>query len=270
MPSNQTTGQTGVQNPVDAYGNPYGYNPTPGSDPNTQQAYNSQARYQQNQYQQDQAAQQAALQKQLADQQNAANLAAQREASAANAAQQQAQIAEAQRQQQAQLDYQRSVDAYKQAQFNQVYGMLNGQAAALNANMPGAPGSAQQPQIYGGPMWTQTEINQNLNANAAASNRQTETTVNNQRSQLAGRGFGSRSPLGMALENQTRLGAMGQQADFARQFQQDTRRANVSHALDTQQAQEKQFSNRNQEANQRYNTQAQASSSLYNALANLI
>lgn len=249
-----------------AYGEP-GYNPMQA---NTQYAYNASLGYQQQQYQQDQAKQQAALQQQNAQQQQAASLAAQQDAQRAAAAQQAAQIGATSAQQQAQLDYQRQQDAVKQGNFNTVYGNLAAQQAAFAQQLSAPNPYGQQPRITSAPVWTQQATQQNLNANRASTDRSTETQVNNMQGQMAGRGFGGRSPLAAALENQTRSAAMGQKADYTRDFTQSARQANVSNYLQTQGAQENQYASRQQEANQRYNTNQQAQSSLYSALANLV
>lgn len=143
--------------------------------------------------------------------------------------------------------------------------------AGLSASsMPGPAYVGQQPRIQGGQIWSKDAIQQNLNANRAQIDQQTATNTRTTNNQLAGRGFGTRSPLAMALQGQGAQSAMAQKADYARQFVPQARQANASHALNVGQAQEAQFASRNKEYNDRRQIQANQQSSLFNALGGLI
>ncbi len=153
---------------------------------------------------------------------------------------------------------------------------LAGSMAAANGGAPAGP-VGTGPTIHGGPIWTQQGINQNINANNARIDQQTATNNQVRSGQMAGKGFGSRSPLAMALEAQGAQSAMGQKADYAREFVPQTRQANAGYALNVGQAQEAQHANREQEAigrqqaaNQRFSIAAQQQNSLLNALGGLL
>src|SRR6185436_12843890 len=83
---------------------------------------------------------------------------------------------------------------------------------------------------------------------------------------LAGQGFGARSPLTRALEQMGSQSAMGQKADYGRQFEQTAREQNANFGLQSQQAQERQYSNRAQEDLGYGNLENQAYGTLQNAL----
>jgi hypothetical protein len=160
---------------------------------------------------------------------------------------------------------------FKQGRFNQLLPMIQGGMGAGNFSMGGQGITVPQPagggpHIQGGPLWTKQGIQQNLNANRAQIDRATATQNQNMSNQLAGRGYGTASPLAFALQNQAAMGAMGQKADYERQFTQDTRQQNARFGLDAAKAGEAQFANRQQEmlgygqnllANQRNQIQAQ-------------
>lgn len=107
-------------------------------------------------------------------------------------------------------------------------GLAQGQLAAA-PNYP--TGNVQAPHISGGPIWGQQAINQNINANNAKVDQATATGQQNQAGQLAGQGFGARSPLTRALEQMGNQSAMGQKADYSRQFTQTAQEQNRNFGL---------------------------------------
>lgn len=163
-----------------------------------------------------------------------------------------------------QLDWQKQKMGTLLPYLNNLMGM--GQAS----NMPGPAAGGVQPRIGGGPLWTQQQINQNINANRANVDQSIATQNRTLGNQIAGRGFGTASPLAAALQNQTAMGGMAQKQDYARQFQQQTRQDNLRYALDVGRAQENQFASRQKEANDRRQIQANQTSSLIGALGGLI
>lgn len=92
-------------------------------------------------------------------------------------------------------------------------------------------GNVTAPHISGGPIWGQQAINQNINANNAKVDQATATGQQNQAGQLAGQGFGARSPLTRALEQMGNQSAMGQKADYSREFTQGAQQANRNFGL---------------------------------------
>lgn len=142
-------------------------------------------------------------------------------------------------------------------------GLASGQIAAqpsFRSNLGPAP------TIKGGPIWSQQAINQNVNANNARVDQGTASNQMTQAGQLAGQGFGARSPLTRALEQMGNQSAMGQKADYQRQFEQQAREQNANFGLQSQQAQANQY-NQLQQADIGYgNLENQAYGTLQNAL----
>lgn len=163
-----------------------------------------------------------------------------------------------------QLDWQKQKMGTLLPYLNNLMGM--GQASMT----PGPAAGGTQPRIGGGPLWTQQQINQNINANRAGVDQQVATQNRSMQNSVASRGFGTRSPLASALSNQMQLGGMAQKADYARQFQGQARQDNLRYALDVGKAQENQFASRQKEANDRRQIQANQTSSLIGALGGLI
>ena len=90
--------------------------------------------------------------------------------------------------------------------FNTILPMLQGAIGGMG----GAPGAnVPVPQITAGPVFSDQQIQQQVNQARGATDAGTATQQRNVAQNLAGRGFGSNSPLQQAL--QTNLGAMGRQ-----------------------------------------------------------
>lgn len=142
-------------------------------------------------------------------------------------------------------------------------GVAQGQLAArpdFRSNLGPAP------TIKGGPIWSQQAINQNVNANNARVDQGTASNNMTRAGELAGQGFGARSPLTRALEQMGNQSAMGQKADYSRQFEQTAREQNANFGLQSQQAQERQYASRAQEDLGYGNLNNQAYGTLQNAL----
>jgi hypothetical protein len=169
---------------------------------------------------------------------------------------------------------------WQKQKFNTVMPMLQNQLGQANAGgVPGQMGApvGQQPHINGAPLWTQQAIQQNVNANRAQIDRSTATSNQNMRNGMAGRGLGAASPLAAALENQSNMSALGQKADYTRQFLPQVRQQNAQFGLDVGNANEKQYVDANNAASafQQNNIAAQRNaqqyqSSLLQALGGLL
>lgn len=107
--------------------------------------------------------------------------------------------------------------------------------------------SGPGPRINAGPIWDQGKIQQQDNAIRAQGDQQTASGVQDMQNRLAGSGYGAKSPLALALETQMGMGNRANAADQVRQFGQNAAQQNAAHVLQGQQAQESQFSNRQQE-----------------------
>lgn len=137
-------------------------------------------------------------------------------------------------------------EAARQGRFNTLLPMFQGAMGGGNFNIGGQGIDVPKPQfggphIQGGPLWTQQGIQQNLNANRAMIDRSTATMNRDTQNQAAGRGFGARSPTTMALQNQANMSALGQKADYTRQFLPQARQANAQFGLQAANAQQNQF-----------------------------
>lgn len=160
---------------------------------------------------------------------------------------------------------QKGLDWQKQ-KFNTGMGLLQNTLAGFNDQGRVGGASGQGPHIQGGPLWTNQAINQNVNANNASIDQQTASNQQRLAGNMAGKGFGSRSPLAMALAQQGQQSAMGQKADYARQFVPEARQQNAKFGLSVGQAQEQQFAQRQQEDIQRRQALQQQQNSLLSAL----
>jgi len=141
---------------------------------------------------------------------------------------------------------------YKTGVLNRLLPMFQGAMGGGNFSSGGAGINVPAPQmggphIQGGPLWTEQQIRQNVNANTASIDRSTATNNRNMQNSLAGRGFGSGSPLAAALSNQANMSAMGQKADYSRNFVPQARQQNAQFGLSAANAQQNQFA-QNQQA----------------------
>jgi hypothetical protein len=161
---------------------------------------------------------------------------------------------------------------YKNQRFGQVMPLfqqaMNGMAQSQRGLVGGDSG--QGPHIPGGPIWSQDAVQQNLNANRAQIDQQTATNNKTMQGNMAGKGFGARSPLAMALEQQGAQSGMAQKADYAREFVPQTRQANATFGLQVGQAQENQFAQRQSEDIARRQALASTQNSLLQALGGLM
>ena len=165
---------------------------------------------------------------------------------------------------------------FKQGRLNQILPMLNGgvsgqggggQATGQLAARPNfRTNLGPAPVIQGGPIWSEQAIRQNVNANNARIDQGTASNNMDMAGRLAGQGFGARSPLTRALEQMGSQSAMGQKADYGRQFEQQARQTNADFGLRSGEARERQFGNRVQEDLGYGNLENQAFGTLQNAL----
>ncbi len=86
------------------------------------------------------------------------------------------------------------------ARFNAILPLLSGQFSRLNNGFATAGGAnGTPPPITAGPVLNPQQIQQQVNQSRAANDQSTASQIQNSNSSLAGRGFGSNSPLQMAL-----------------------------------------------------------------------
>ena len=177
------------------------------------------------------------------EQMNNANIAAQEQGYASN--QKIASINAAAAELPAQLQQQR---------FSTVMPYLSnalGQASSSSGNLSGTAQTTGEPRISARPVYTNQQIQQQVNQQTASNDQSTATQQKQVNNQMGGRGFGSNSPLaqalGMGLQNQN-LATNTQNAASTRL---NSAQANATQQLAGQQAQETQYANRQNEAIQR-------------------
>jgi hypothetical protein len=123
-----------------------------------------------------------------------------------------------------------------------------------------------QPKIDAGPIWSAPQIQQQVNAQIAANNARTAGQNRRISQDLGSRGFGSRSPLSMALMNQGNMANMAANAASDRGIRWDAAQGNATHLLNSQKAQESQFASRQAEQLENQKNQLGYKGSLINAL----
>lgn len=133
-----------------------------------------------------------------------------------------------------------------QARFNTVFPWLQGQygalAGSLNGGMATAGGaSGARPEISGGPVLNSQQVQQQVNAARSGNDQATGGLIRDMKAELAGRGFGSNSPLAMALQAQTQGQNMATNTGNERDIRLGAAQQNAGQLLRTQQAREQQF-----------------------------
>jgi hypothetical protein len=169
----------------------------------------------------------------------------------------------------------------QQQRFGQVFPWVQGQLGGLGAWGSGggaafgagntSPGQVgQQPQINAGPVWTQDQIQQQVNGQAAQNDAKTGGQVRDIQSSTAGRGFGSNSPLAQALGTMAQGQNTATNANMAQQTQWNAAQGNAQQQLAGQTAQENQFASRQNEDIERHKVIAGRQNALIAALAGMV
>lgn len=177
-----------------------------------------------------------------------------------------------------QLQYQASVlpANLKQQRFNQVLPMFQdafGRMGQWGGGTSGYKGNGQvgtQPNITTGGVYSQGQIQQQVNAGHAQTDQQTGTNVQNMNNQLGGKGYGSGSPLAMALQQNYEGQGMAANANNERETRMTAAQQNAGQTLNSQQAAEGQFANRQNEDIERNKVRTTALSSWLGSLGSII
>lgn len=148
---------------------------------------------------------------------------------------------------QGQLKLGQQTEADKMSRFNSVYGLLGGMAGHMNNGFATAGGqNGTPPPISTGPVLNSQQIQQQVNQSHAANDQSTQSQTQATNNSLAGRGFGSNSPLSQALGQ----AAQGQNMATNTANETNTRlnaaQQNAGHLLNTQQALSNQWATGNQ------------------------
>lgn len=159
----------------------------------------------------------------------------------------------------------------EQQRFDKLFPTLQnlmGGFQAQNERIGGQSGPG--PQISSAPIWSNQQIQEQVNSGVARNNQSVATQNRTLGNSLAGRGFAAGSPLQQALQNQNQMMGMVGNSDIARQTRWDAAEGNKKHVLQAQMGQEQQFSNRMQEDIERRKAYNQGMGSYISALAGLL
>lgn len=138
----------------------------------------------------------------------------------------------------------------KQGRWDQMFPWIKGQLGNLGNWNSGYQGQGQvgaQPAISDSPIWSPQLIEQQVNATRAQNDQATAGRQAKLGQELAGRGFGSRSPLAMALGEAMAGQNLAGNTQAEQSLRWDAAQGNARHVLDAQKAREVQFANRQQE-----------------------
>lgn len=151
--------------------------------------------------------------------------------------------------------------------FQQVMPMIQGQLSQALAPIGGQ--SPPSPGITVGPVWSPDQIQQQVNAARASNDATLASRQQQMRQQVAGRGFGSNSPLAQALGVQLQGQNLSANAEAGREIPWQAAQGNAQQLLRSEQARETQFANRQQEDIERRRMQMTQANALLAALAGL-
>jgi hypothetical protein len=157
---------------------------------------------------------------------------------------------------------------FAESKFNTVWGALQG---FLNRNqaMTIGGGSGPGPTINASPIYSPDQIQANVNSARAGNEAKAATQMKGQREALAGRGYGSSSPLLAAMQASMNAGMMNANAEAERGIRQGAAEANAGQVLKGQSARENQFAARQQEQIERAKPYWNQTNALISALAGL-
>lgn len=150
-------------------------------------------------------------------------------------------------------------EAARQERFNQIIplynsamgkyddflsSMKNGQGFQM-PTLPPPPtqqgGAGGGPKITAAPVFTPQQIQQQVNSGYASADAKAQTSTQQARNSISGRGFSSQSPVMMGMANQNQNAAMSAGMDNERQTRLGAAQANQGAVLAGQQAQQAQY-----------------------------
>lgn len=137
----------------------------------------------------------------------------------------------------------------RQDRFNAVFPELQRQMNATGQTAMSTAGGASGtgPTINSNPIWNPQSLQQQINASRATTDQGTATQINNMQGSLAGRGFGTNSPLAQALTAQYQGQGLAANVGNERQARMTAAQGNATQQLQSQTAREGQFASRQQE-----------------------
>jgi hypothetical protein len=159
----------------------------------------------------------------------------------------------------------------QQQRFNTVFPWLQNQlgSAMAGSTTPGGS-SGPSPEITVGPMWNPQQIQQQVNASRAANDQALGGQMNRIQSKVGASGFGSNSPLAMALQNQAANANRAMNTANEREARMRATEANANQIFKTQMGREQQFAARQAEDIERRKPYFNTVNSLLSAISGLV
>jgi hypothetical protein len=133
-----------------------------------------------------------------------------------------------------------------QGRFDQTMPYLQQQAGQA-WNIANSAQRAQSPNITVGPVWSDQQIQQQVNSRNAAIGQETAARQRASREGMASRGFAGNSPLIQDLLTRMDMQGLAQKTENERDVRMQMANRNARHLLDTERAREQQFASREQE-----------------------
>lgn len=158
---------------------------------------------------------------------------------------------------------------YKREVLGQVSPLLQNLMGSAQSGMVGGQ-NTPQPQITAAPVWSQQQIDQQVNSQKANNATAAASQSKAAEARVTGSGFGSRSPLLAALQGGIQAQRMGADATAQRETNWNAAQGNAKQLLAGQQAQEGQWNDYNQADIERRKANNQYTTSLAGILAGML
>lgn len=162
----------------------------------------------------------------------------------------------------------------QQGRFNTVLpyftDALSNLSGKFGAGYQGGGQQGTQPNISDAPVYTPQQMNQQVNAQTASNDMATQSKIRQMQSSMAGRGYGSQSPLLAALRQGYQNQNMVTNTANARDTRLNSAKMNSDQVLKAQVAREAQFANRQNEDIERGRVYTGALSPLLSALSGMV
>lgn len=140
----------------------------------------------------------------------------------------------------------------------------------INAGYNGTGPQGNQPNISDAPVFNENQIQQQVNAQQAQNDMRSQSEIRDMQSQMAGKGYGSQSPLLAALKQGYQNQNLATNTANNRDTRLNSAQANSSQVLKAQQAREGQYASRQNEDIERNRTLLGTLSPLLSALSGLV
>ncbi len=158
----------------------------------------------------------------------------------------------------------------KNNRFTSVMQSLQGLLGNFNAGSTSVGGSSGTgPEITVGPVYSEQDIQRQINQSRAFNDAKAQTGFRTAQSQATGRGFSSRSPMLAALEGQYRNQALASSAEQETAFRTQAASENAGQILKGQQLRENQYASRMNEDIERRKPIFNTYNAMLSALAGL-